>query len=86
MILQHGKSGYTHGGCRCEVCTDANTAACLRRRRHRAERLASDPGLAPHGSSSTYRNWGCRCKPCKAASSAELAAYYLRAKSQQVTA
>ena len=79
-------SGATHGlastyrnpdyGCRCEPCTAANTERVRQERQRRAERLAADPSLAPHGSSATYGNWGCRCESCAAAHAQVMAAQW----------
>jgi hypothetical protein len=69
-VIRHGVTAYVHHGCRCPVCTAANTA---RHRPARARRWASreliDGRLVAtqaetHGTWSTYANWGCRCKPC----------------------
>ena len=64
MTTTHGlPSTYRHG-CRCEDCRVAHTAYTVVERAVRAERLAADPTLAPHGKRTTYTNWGCRCALC----------------------
>ncbi len=41
--IEHGKiHTYRHWGCRCNACTDANTAAAREWRLHRAERALAD--------------------------------------------
>ena len=65
----HGRSRYVNHGCRCDICTAANTEVAMAGRRTRTERLAADPTLAEHGRRSTYTNWGCRCEPCTEAHS-----------------
>lgn len=65
----HGASGYRSYGCRCDVCTAANTERARGERAARKARFADNPNLAPHGSVHTYGNWGCRCAACKAANS-----------------
>lgn len=65
--MNHGRTAYGHGQCRCEVCREAHRvyqAALLAR--HRA--MGVPPGH-PHNAS-TYRQWGCRCDVCREAQSA----------------
>ena len=59
--LVHGYGPYSHGVCRCDVCTKA---AREYRRGQRARHLA-DRQLQ-HGLRATY-DCGCRCVPCKQA-------------------
>lgn len=33
-------------------------------KKRRAERLANDPTLRPHGDITTYQSWSCRCREC----------------------
>lgn len=71
MARTHGVAAtYIVGGCRCQPCTQANTAYNVDARARRAARLAADPTVVAHGRASTYRNWGCRCEPCSAANTA----------------
>lgn len=65
--LPHGRTRYVAYGCRCEVCTAANTEYATAARNRRIVRLLNDPSLATHGKASTYINWGCRCDECKVA-------------------
>lgn len=73
-MIEHGGSGAGYvRGCRCDVCTQANTDRC---RARRDERLAArvevngrlvvvdETQVENHGKRSTYMNWGCRCVPC----------------------
>lgn len=61
---KHGTlSTYAHG-CRCELCSEANTGFHRTARQERAERLARDPSIVVHGRASTYTNWCCRCLAC----------------------
>jgi hypothetical protein len=66
----HGLNGYTHYGCRCGVCREANRTRHAKNRENRKARLATAD--VPHGSASTYGNWGCRCEPCRDAWRAHL--------------
>lgn len=72
--VNHGGSGtaYANYGCRCDECTDANTARVLRRR---LERKAEDVPPQLHGKASTYTNWGCTCEPCTAANAEKCRLY-----------
>lgn len=70
MSATHGRpSTYRNARykCRCDECREANTLRYREERQRRAERLAADPTLAPHGVASTYTNWLCRCGPCSEA-------------------
>jgi hypothetical protein len=72
----HGVAAtYREGGCRCDLCRKANTAACVSERKTRTARAAADPTLVVHGRAATYTNWGCRCMPCTAANSERCASY-----------
>lgn len=64
----HGTNGYTNYGCRCTVCTIANTRQGYRRRQERKAETARYglPEGVTHGASA-YGNWGCRCAICTAA-------------------
>lgn len=68
--VNHGGAGtaYSHYGCRCDECTDANTARAHRRS---LERRGETPPPESHGKASTYNNWSCRCDPCSVAKAAE---------------
>ena len=67
-LQPHGvKNTYREWGCRCEPCTQANSAALLAASQDRAARLAANPALRPHGVELTYVSWGCRCRPCRRA-------------------
>lgn len=65
--MTHGRTGYDRHGCRCEVCTAANTEHVRRVRERRKARLLaspapeSDPG---HGTIGGY-DAGCRCEACR---------------------
>lgn len=63
----HGGSHYINDRCRCDECRVAHNARMKRDNARRAERLAADPTLRPHGVYTTYTNWGCRCPECTAA-------------------
>ena len=58
---EHGQSAYNHWGCRCNICTEANTDYHYERRH---------AGIRPpsHGASG-YNNYGCRCNICSEANS-----------------
>ena len=58
--FKHGASGYTHHGCRCEICKVG--AAEYRRKRIIALR-ARGPSTFKHGASG-YTNHSCRCEIC----------------------
>jgi hypothetical protein len=68
--MNHGtRSGYTHFGCRCELCTEANRKYSREyiRRKARAIREMLEPiaqGPAAHGTWTSYGN-GCRCTRCR---------------------
>jgi hypothetical protein len=54
----HGTPGKYAEGCRCDVCTDANTA---RNYASKVKREGREPTVH---NASTYRNWGHRCDEC----------------------
>lgn len=57
----HGTPGKYAEGCKCDPCTDQNTA---RNQEARARRLAGPiPDDVVHGAS-CYRNWNCNCPIC----------------------
>lgn len=68
-MAAHGTTTrYTSGGCRCDECRRAMTAAVMRwRQKHR---LNGVPESVPHGTNSTYSNYGCRCEACRRAHTA----------------
>lgn len=61
MAKSHGTPGKYQDGCRCDVCTDANTE---RTEASRLKRLGHEPLVH---NASTFRNWNCRCPVCSAA-------------------
>lgn len=65
--FKHGGGGYT-AGCRCEVCSSAQSKYAEKNRAKFIETgiegVASDPR---HGKASTYTNLRCRCDKCKKA-------------------
>lgn len=58
MTRSHGTAGRYQKGCRCDVCTDANTE---RNRLGIQSRIGREPEVH---NASTYRNWGCTCDIC----------------------
>ena len=62
--MKHGtRSAYNHDGCRCEMCTKANTE----HQRKQSERMRAKPKEEiPHGYNG-YSNYACRCEVCRAA-------------------
>jgi hypothetical protein len=68
-LIEHGINGYVHYGCRCEICTAANTARIAAAR---ARRLARPVPSRVHGTLNGYNNYGCRCERCTEAHSADL--------------
>ena len=67
--MKHGLSGYTKGGCRCDMCRGANKAYHAGWvAQKRAEMLA---GLVQpeHGTQATYSVYRCRCEACRSAHS-----------------
>jgi hypothetical protein len=74
----HGLASTYRSGlykCRCDLCTEAHKHRYRDEKRRRAEQLAADPSLAPHGKYTTYDNWDCRCEPCTKANSDRCAAW-----------
>jgi len=78
--IPHGtRNGYSHYGCRCDECSEANSEwRKAQRARWRAAGCA--PGKAPprstavpHGTISGYTYWNCRCEPCARAMRADTA-------------
>lgn len=78
--FKHGRGGYVHHRCRCEVCAEANRVAsrvtyrrinARARERREAAQAAGLTYVAPeqvtHGRRGTYLVYGCRCEPCKEA-------------------
>jgi len=59
----HGEAGYSKHGCRCDVCSAANSECG---RRMRAELQSRPREVVPHGSTG-YKTYGCRCDVCTAA-------------------
>lgn len=61
--VTHGGAGaaYSHYGCRCGECTEANAR---RAKRRWLERRVEAMPEQPHGQYSTYVNWSCRCVEC----------------------
>lgn len=79
----HGAMGYLHYGCRCPVCTAANTARAKRQRAARFLRMKAGDPAVPHGTAGGYSNWGCRCPKCtKANTDACMERRDLRKKTQ----
>ena len=64
--IKHGQTAYSHYGCKCEICTEANTKRVYRRRHERKP----EDYTGEHGKQSAYINWGCRCVDCSAAHAA----------------
>lgn len=56
----HGTPGRYTAGCKCDICTDANTK---RNAIGKAKRVGRRPLVH---NASTYRNWGCNCTVCRA--------------------
>ena len=75
--ISHGGAGtsYTHYGCRCEDCTEANRKRVARRSAER-NLEPKDPNDPRHGTISFYNNHGCRCDRCKAENSRVCKSYY----------
>jgi hypothetical protein len=61
--IRHGTTyTYKARGCRCQLCTAANTAACIAAlERRTARRDEADFEHGPYG----YTNWQCRCEVCR---------------------
>lgn len=66
--MNHGGAGtaYSHYGCRCEECTEANRSRAAKRRAERKlePKTPDDPR---HGKATFYSNHGCHCEKCTAA-------------------
>jgi hypothetical protein len=70
--MTHGTaSTYVNHHCRCDRCTEANSARSIAYRKKRGRNLLG----ATHGICSTY-NLGCRCEPCSKAKADEQYEYY----------
>jgi len=54
----HGTAGRYAEGCKCDICTDANTERIYIAK---AKREGREPTVH---NASTYRNWGCECDIC----------------------
>lgn len=70
---KHGTAGrYRVGGCRCDLCREANRKARGQARKERyAERVLDDDGRLVHpseklrhGTAWAYSDHGCQCEPC----------------------
>ena len=61
--LVHNVSGYTRG-CRCGICTAANTADKARRRAAAFLAGSEADGDYRHGTRYSYELRGCRCEVC----------------------
>ena len=70
----HGEPARYQAGCRCEWCTEANTARAVASRR-KAQQRRSPP---VHGKDSSYVHHGCRCEICTKAHSKAFADYDAR--------
>lgn len=66
MMATHGIKSTYNSGCRCNLCTEANTAYCKKYRDRRVQAAATNPDTVSHGITG-YINWGCRCNVCKEA-------------------
>jgi len=79
--VKHGGSGtaYANYKCRCDECTEANTA---RTKRRRNARYGEAPPEDIHGKYSTYSNWGCRCELCLAAGAQHNSENYISRKNR----
>jgi hypothetical protein len=64
MMSRHGRSRYTNGGCRCDIC---RAAAAAYQRKWRRRVRGKVPVEVPHGLASTQQNYGCPCPSCRAA-------------------
>lgn len=60
----HGLMGYLYYGCRCPICTLANTRRAREQRSRRVLRMEAGDPAVPHGTPGGYTNWGCHCTPC----------------------
>ena len=82
-IQEHGKARYDRG-CRCTVCTAANTDRARRQRADRLARTIANGWIAPidkHGYT-TAENWYCRCDVCRAGIAERNRAYRARKAAQ----
>lgn len=85
-LVKHGGSGsaYSHWGCRCDACVEANRARVARRlAERRGEEIPED---VEHGKSATYANCSCRCEECNAAWRVSVNSYYARVLSAEARA
>lgn len=82
--LKHGGAGtaYSHYGCRCEECKEANRIRVAKRKKQRYLET-KDPNDPRHGSSSFYSNHGCRCEKCSEAARIKNHKAYMRRKEDQ---
>lgn len=62
-IRSHGRRGYTVHGCRCKICTAANTKE-KRRQRLRSHKTTLNNDDPRHGTRAGYFDFGCRCERC----------------------
>lgn len=67
--FKHGESGYANYGCRCDICTQANTEKLARIRGNNADERIEVDGrmihpLAKHGTLNGYQYYKCRCRAC----------------------
>lgn len=69
----HNAKGYVYYGCRCPVCTRANTDRANKQRAARAARVAQGDPAVPHGTTGGYTNWGCHCEACTKANTDDCA-------------
>lgn len=81
----HGVKGYVKYGCRCPVCTAANTRRAGIMRAARRVRVAQGDPAVPHGTQGGYTNWGCHCKECTRANTDYCAKRKLIRKQESVT-
>lgn len=82
--IPHGTSGgYSNYGCRCALCSAANSAVCLSGRKRRTE---DETPEHVHGTTNGYSNYGCRCEPCTKAHSAVVDAWRVKKGRKRLTA
>lgn len=72
--MKHNRASYV-GGCRCEVCTEANRAYREQQRRRNGVPPREE---AQHGSPGMYECHGCRCDACVEGNRARSRDYYHR--------